>query len=81
MAASEDEFILETFLHGCFSKVILEILTHFTFLLWRHVKEEQIFMIFFVSEGLGEKCNHTELALNFVQKQNFSWNIYISPSF
>ena len=37
MAASEDEFILETFLHGCFSKVganifILEILTHFTFL-------------------------------------------------
>ena len=37
MAASEDEFILETFLHGCFSKqletyFVLEILTHFTFL-------------------------------------------------
>ena len=42
------------------------------FLLWRQVKEERIFMIFFLSKGFGEKCKHTELSLNFVQKQYFS---------
>ena len=42
------------------------------FLLWRHVKEERIFMNIFLSEGFGEKCKHTELALNFIQKQYFS---------
>ena len=51
MAASQDEFILETFLHGCFSKAalfVLEIFTHILhFLLGRHVKEEPIFMTFF----------------------------------
>ena len=26
----------------------------------------------FLSKGFGEKSKHTELALNFVQKQNFS---------
>ena len=52
-AASEDEFILETFIYGCSSKAaanifILEILTNILhFLLWRHVKEERVFMIFF----------------------------------
>ena len=25
-----------------------------------------------LSKGFGEKCKHTVLALNFVQKQNFS---------
>ena len=51
MAASEDEFILEILMH--YSKAaanifILKILTHVLhFLLWRHVKEEQIFRIFF----------------------------------
>ena len=67
MAASEDEFILETFLHGCFSKAAHII----HFLLWRHVKEEQI-LWFFLSKGFGEKHEHTELALYFVQKQYFS---------
>ena len=51
MAASEEEFILGTFLHGCFSKAtifVLEIFTHILhFLLWSHVKEEPIFMTFF----------------------------------
>ena len=53
MAASEDDFILETFLHGCFSKAAADYIrfrnsyTYFTFLTWRHVKEERIFMIFF----------------------------------
>ena len=31
-------------------------------LLWRHVKEERIFMDFFLSSGFDEKCKLTELA-------------------
>ena len=27
-------------------------------------------MNIFLSEGFSEKCKHTELALNFIQKQN-----------
>ena len=56
----------------------LEILgeRYFTFLLWRHVKEEQIFMDNFLSKGFDEKCKHTELALNFVQKEYFSWKTH-----
>ena len=58
---------------SCRRIFVLEILTHILhFLLWRHVKEERIFMIFFISKGFGEKCKPTELALNFVQKQYFS---------
>ena len=30
------------------------------------------FLRFFLSKGFGEKYKHTELALNFEQKQNFS---------
>ena len=57
---------------SCKHIFVLEILTHIShFLLLRYVKEERIFMIF-LSKGFGEKCKHTELALNFVQKQNFS---------
>ena len=29
-------------------------------------------MNIFLSEGFDEKCKHTELALNFIQKQYFS---------
>ena len=29
-------------------------------------------MNFFLSKGFGEECKHTELDLNFVQRQNFS---------
>ena len=29
-------------------------------------------MNIFLSEGFGEKCKQTELALNFIQKQYFS---------
>ena len=52
----------------------LEILgeRYFTFLLGRHVKEEQIFMDNFLSKGFDGKCKHTELTLNFVQKEYFS---------
>ena len=28
------------------------------------------FLRLFLSKGFGKKCKHTELALNFVQKQN-----------
>ena len=45
--------------------------TYFTFLTLTPVKEERIFMIF-SSKGFSEEYKHTELALNFVQKQNFS---------
>ena len=31
-----------------------------------------IFMNIFSSEGFGKKCKHTEVALNFIQKQYFS---------
>ena len=46
--------------------------TFYIFLLSRHVKEKRIFMNNFLSEGFSEKCKHTELALNFIQKQCFS---------
>ena len=29
-------------------------------------------MNIFLSQGFGEKCEHTELALNFIQKHYFS---------
>ena len=84
VTASEDNFILEIFLNGCFSNTapdifILEILivTHILhFLLSRCVKEEQIFMDFFLSKCFEEKCKPAELALNFVQ--NFSFKICLS---
>ena len=81
MADSGDNFILEIFLNGCFSKTAAKIylfyklyVTHIShFLLWRrHAREERVFMNIFLSEGFGEKSKHTELALNFIQKQYFS---------
>ena len=58
---------------SCKDLFILEILTHILhFLLWLHVKEERIFMDFFLSKGFGEKFQYIELALNFIQKQYFS---------
>ena len=56
---------------SCRGIFVLKILTHILhFLLWRHVKEERIFMIF-LSKCFGEKGKHTELALNFVKKTGF----------
>ena len=49
---------------------ILEIhILHFLF--WRHLKRNE-FLWLFLSKGFGETCKPIELALNFVQKQNFS---------
>ena len=36
------------------------------------LKRNEIFMNIFLSEGFGEKRKHTEVALNFIQKQYFS---------
>ena len=57
---------------SCRPIFVSEILTHILhFLLWSHVEEQLIFMIF-LSKGFGEEFKHIELALNFDQKQNFS---------
>ena len=48
--------------------VLLLIHDSYMSLPWRQVKEEWIFMYFF-SKRFGEKYKHTELALNFAQKQ------------
>ena len=75
MGTSEDHFILETFLDGCFSRAAAKIrnpYTYFTFITLTSCQKERIFMDVFLSKGFGEKCKHTEIALNFVQKQYFS---------
>ena len=69
MAASEDNFILEIFLNGSFSKTAAEYIFLKNFLLWHHVKEGHIFMDFFFSKGFKKKYKQTELALDFIQKQ------------
>ena len=53
---------------------ILEILsyTYFTFLTVTSCKRGTNFYGFLLGRGFLEKCNHTELALNFIQKQYFS---------
>ena len=80
LTASGDNCIFKIFLNGCFSKTAAKIYLFYKFYvihvlyfwLWRHFKEERIFMNIFLSEGFGEKCKHTEVTLNFIQKQYFS---------
>ena len=62
MAASERQlqryiYSRNSRLHICYSDVML--------------KGNKLMNIF-SSQGFGEKCEHTELALNFIQKQYFS---------
>ena len=45
---------------------------HIFYISYSDVKEERIFMNIFLTEGFSKKCKHTELALNFIQKQYFS---------
>ena len=76
MAASEDKFILEIFLNGCFSQWQLQIFiyfrnsyTYFTFNVMLRRNE----FLFFSNKSFGAKCKlHTELSLNFIPKQYFS---------
>ena len=78
MAASEDEFLMETFLHGCFSKPAADLYSFYKFLHIFYIScfdvmlKRNGFLRFFLSKCFGEKGKHTELALNFVIKQNFS---------
>ena len=59
---------------SCNNIFILNILgyTCFTFLTLTSCQREQIFMNISLSEGFSDKFKHTELALNFNQKQYFS---------
>ena len=77
MAASGDKFIFEIFFNGCFSKTvekifIFEILGYTCFTSYSDVLLKRNEFLYFLSEGFGEKCKHTEVALNFIQKQYFS---------
>ena len=74
----DDNFIFEIFLNDCFSKTAAKIYLFLKFsvkhvlhfLLWRHVKEERIFMKNFLSEGFSEKCKHT-ISFKFQSKTIF----------
>ena len=62
MAASEDEFILETFLHGCFSKAaadifVLEILTHIYISYFDVMLKKNRFYDFFKVEVLAKSVS------------------------
>ena len=63
MAASEDEVLLETFLYGCFSKAAVNTYSFQKFL---HIFYISYFDVMLKRKGFGEKCKHTEVALNFV---------------
>ena len=79
MAASEDNFILEIFLNGCFSKTAAKYIhfknsrLHVFYISYFDVmlKRNEVLWIF-ISKGFDEKCKQTELALNLIQKQYFS---------
>ena len=71
MAASEDNFIWETFLNGCFSKYIYfknSRLHQFCISYFDVTLKRNEFLRIFLSKGFDEKCKQTELALNFIQK-------------
>ena len=77
MATSEDNFILEIFLNGCFSKTAAKYIyfknsrLHIFYISYFDVmlRRNEFLWIFF--KGFDEKCKQTELALNFIQKQYF----------
>ena len=57
---------------SCKDAFILQVTHILHFLLWRHVKVEQIFMDFFFGRGFRKKCKYSEISLNITQKQYFS---------
>ena len=72
MAASGDNFIFEVFLDGCFSKTAAKISfrnsrLHMYYISYRDVMSKRNEFLYFLSEGFGEKCKHTELVLNFIE--------------
>ena len=79
MAASEDSFILEIFLNGCFSKTAAKYiyfkiskLNIFYISDFDVMLKRDEFSRIFLSKGFDEKYKETELALNFIEKQYFS---------
>ena len=76
MAASEDNFILEIFLNGCFSKTAAKYIyfkiskLHIFYISYFDVMlKRDKFLRIFLSKGFDEKYKETELALNFIQNQ------------
>ena len=57
---------------SCRRIYVLEILTHILLSYFDIMLKRNGFLWFFLSKRFGEKCKHTELALNFIQKKNFS---------
>ena len=68
MAASQDNFILEIFLNGCFSKTAAN--TFYISYCDVMLKRNE-FLCFFLDKDFRERCKHTELALYFIQQQYF----------
>ena len=77
MAASEDSFILEIFLNGCFSKTAAKYIyfkiskLHIFYISYFDVmlKRDEFLQIFFLSKDFDGKYKETELALHSIQKQ------------
>ena len=87
MAASEDEFIGK---YSVMAASQRQLQRHIYFKKFLHIfyisyfdvmLKTNGFLWVFLSNGFGEKCKHTEVALNFVQRHNFSQKKHISPSF
>ena len=79
MAASEDNFILEIILNGCFSKTAAKYIyfknsfkTHIYISYVDVMLKRNEFLWIFLRKGFDEKCKQRELALYFIQKQYFS---------
>ena len=45
---------------------------HMFYISYSDVRLKRNEFLYFLSEDFGGKCKHTELALNFIQKQHFS---------
>ena len=79
MAASEDNFILEIFLKGCFSKTAAKDIyfknsrLHMFYISYFDImlKRNEVLWIF-LSKVFNEKCKQTKFASNYIQKQYFS---------
>ena len=78
MAACEDNFILRTFLNGCFSKTAKKYIyfknsrLHIVYISFFDVMlKRKEYLWIFLNKSFDERCKQTELALNFIQKQYF----------
>ena len=83
MASSEDNFNFENFLNGCFSKAAAKIHLSQKFKLYQEYSQLHIvfisycdvmlkrneFLWIFIRQGFREKCEHSEIASNIIQKQ------------